>query len=151
MKFIDRKGNQVDKPPHKDVKKRVSVYGIAHKENRILMIKPAWIDRWELPGGGFESYEKPKEALEREFFEETGFRIISDEKLIHSAKTNFYADDVDEYFENESRFYAVNVVEEGDSYDPGEIQDMQWIDHTTVDSVNIHQVHLEAIRKHDSC
>jgi len=52
-------------------------------KNEILLVKHTYRsqDRWSLPGGYIRSKEHPKEALEREVYEETGLVVSADEKL----------------------------------------------------------------------
>jgi 8-oxo-dGTP pyrophosphatase MutT (NUDIX family) len=61
------------------MKFRPSVYGILIEDNKILLSKQ-W-DGYDFPGGGMEIDETIDEALEREFQEETGIKIISKEIL----------------------------------------------------------------------
>ena len=53
--------------------KYVYVYGV--KDGTIIFTKQRDENTWELPGGEIESGEIPEEAAEREFLEETGYRI----------------------------------------------------------------------------
>lgn len=52
---------------------------IKDSHGQILIIKRAKKDtfpgRWELPGGGIDSGERPEESIEREVFEETGLSV----------------------------------------------------------------------------
>ncbi len=58
---------------------RIGVYGIAIKEDAILLIAKgdtgAYKGKWDLPGGGIEFSETPELALQREFLEEVGMRF----------------------------------------------------------------------------
>jgi len=58
---------------------RFSVYGLLLKENKILLIKE--FGKLGFPGGGVHLDEKLEEALKREIFEETGYRIESKKLL----------------------------------------------------------------------
>jgi 8-oxo-dGTP pyrophosphatase MutT (NUDIX family) len=52
---------------------RASVYGIACRDGRVLMVEPAFPPgRWDLPGGGVEPGERLPEGVVREVWEETG-------------------------------------------------------------------------------
>ena len=49
---------------------------IVNSEGKVLLVRRASHDtfpgRWELPGGGLDSGERPEESIEREVFEEVG-------------------------------------------------------------------------------
>lgn len=62
----------------------VGVTGIFFdKEKKILLVKHTYRGegRWSLPGGYAKAGEHPKETLEREVKEETGYIVSADEKL----------------------------------------------------------------------
>ena len=62
----------------------VGVIGIFFDENkRVLLVKHSYRGNggWSLPGGYAKAGEHPKEALEREVKEETGYIVSADEKL----------------------------------------------------------------------
>jgi 8-oxo-dGTP diphosphatase len=65
--------------PHKQLKSkfidRVSVYGVLKTKTKILVQRNPHSSKYSLPGGGIEIGESPKEALIREFEEETGILI----------------------------------------------------------------------------
>ncbi|MBE0700098.1 MAG: NUDIX domain-containing protein [Acholeplasmataceae bacterium] len=56
------------------VKKRYAVRAIIIKKNKILMIKTSQGD-YKFPGGGVIGEESHEEALKREVFEESGYKI----------------------------------------------------------------------------
>lgn len=56
----------------RDLVDRLSVYGVYIAENKVLLIQDLRSLRWELPGGGVEKDETVRQALIREFAEETG-------------------------------------------------------------------------------
>ena len=58
----------------------VGVYGVLIHENKILLIKKsrgAYKGMFDLPGGSIEFGEKVEDALRREFIEETGIMLES--------------------------------------------------------------------------
>lgn len=62
----------------------VGVTGIFFdKQNRILLVKHTYRGngKWSLPGGYLESGEHPKEGIEREIKEETGFIVSADTRI----------------------------------------------------------------------
>jgi len=59
-----------------DIKKfrfRPSVYGLLIRDGKILLSPQH--DGYDFPGGGVNMDESLKEALQREFWEETGLRV----------------------------------------------------------------------------
>ncbi|MBZ9621439.1 NUDIX domain-containing protein [Clostridium sp. FP2] len=85
---------------------RTGVYGIViNYDGKIATIKT--LSGYFLPGGGIESGETNEECLEREFIEETGYRIkigryIGKASLYHTSKTNKYLHGI-------GYFYFVNL------------------------------------------
>ncbi len=61
---------------------RPGAYAILPLETRILLThQAAPVPEFQLPGGGIDPGEGPIEALHREVFEETGWRIANPRKL----------------------------------------------------------------------
>jgi ADP-ribose pyrophosphatase YjhB (NUDIX family) len=52
---------------------RVSVRGAAFRDNRILMVRETSDDRWSVPGGWCDVNQSPRECIEREIWEESGY------------------------------------------------------------------------------
>lgn len=87
-KFVschDRNG-KIKKVPASRILFRPSVYGVLIKGNAILLSKQ-W-DGYDFPGGGVERHETLGQAMRREFWEETGLKIIPTHVI--SAETSFY-------------------------------------------------------------
>lgn len=62
----------------------IGVTGIIFDDKgKILLFKHTYrdTDSWSLPGGYIKAKEHPKEALEREIFEESGLVVSADERL----------------------------------------------------------------------
>jgi 8-oxo-dGTP diphosphatase len=70
----------------KQLKFRPSVYGILIEDGKILLSKQH--DGYDFPGGGVELGETLQKALQREFFEETGFKVEVGEPIY--TKTAFF-------------------------------------------------------------
>jgi len=70
---------------HKEVHKEV-VSAVIFKNDKLLLVRRAVHERlsgvYELPGGTVNKGETHEEALIREVFQETGFRIISIHELV---------------------------------------------------------------------
>jgi ADP-ribose pyrophosphatase YjhB (NUDIX family) len=54
---------------------------------KILLVKPSYKDHWNLPGGVIELNESPREAGEREVFEEVGLKVKLDRLLVVNYNT----------------------------------------------------------------
>jgi ADP-ribose pyrophosphatase YjhB (NUDIX family) len=54
---------------------KVDVRGVAFKEKKILLVKERADGGWTIPGGWADPNETPGEAVSREVFEESGFRV----------------------------------------------------------------------------
>lgn len=75
----------------KNFRFRVSVYGILRDGDKILVAKNPESNKYGFPGGGIEIGETTKEALKREFKEETGLDISV--KQLLEVKENFFTYD----------------------------------------------------------
>jgi hypothetical protein len=53
---------------------KVDVRGAVFREHQILLVKERADGRWALPGGWADVNESPREAVEREILEESGFQ-----------------------------------------------------------------------------
>jgi 8-oxo-dGTP pyrophosphatase MutT (NUDIX family) len=60
-----------------------SVAGAVFSENRekVLLVKRRDVPVWVLPGGGIEKNESPEDAVVREIFEETGYKVVISKKI----------------------------------------------------------------------
>lgn len=72
-------------------KNKLIVHGLIRINQKYLVIKRTMIKRgkpnvypefWDIPGGSVEDYEKPRDALIREFKEEVGLNVAVD-SIIH--------------------------------------------------------------------
>lgn len=76
-------------------KQLIVVLGCLIKDKRILLDKrfdpvlSAAHEKWELPGGKIEFEETPREAIKREFLEETGIEVRVG-KLLQFIHTNYW-------------------------------------------------------------
>jgi len=99
MIFKDWWGKEHSLPKNKTVTWRPSTYGLIIKDERILLIKSKFSNLWELPGGGVEIDETILEALSREVYEETGYKIIVKNKQpLYIEDNYFYTPNLDEYY-----------------------------------------------------
>lgn len=148
MIFYDRCNNPINKPEHIEPKQRVSAYGLYIKDGKVLVVKPTWQDKWELPGGGAELNEKLTNTVIREFMEETGYKIEKiDNKPFKSIKQNFYADDIDEYFYSTLNFFNVLELSKKtmQDFDRKEINKVSWKSLASLNTTNFRPWHLDAM------
>jgi 8-oxo-dGTP diphosphatase len=147
MNFIDRKGRVREKLENREVKNRISVYGLLIKEGKILMVNPIWNDFWELPGGGKNENETVEECLRREFQEETNIEISQSKKVSQTISVKFYADDIDEYFNSKLLFFDITKTENTNIkiLDKKEIKKLEWKNISELNKKNTNNNHLEII------
>jgi len=149
MEFIDLFGKIKIKSTERGIKKRLSAYGIAIKDNKVLLIKSKFSHLLELPGGGLEDGEDILVGLKREFLEETGH--VADEinpECLKSLRQNFYANDLDEYFDSEMKFFIIDKLkkDETSKIDDYEVEEVVWIPISELNEKNCKHLHLELIK-----
>lgn len=68
--------------PARRYRRRVGAYGVLWRGGKVLVTHQSapWPE-YQLPGGGIDSGESPVQALHREVFEETGWRIGAPRRL----------------------------------------------------------------------
>jgi len=54
---------------------KIDVRGVAFRDNKILLVKEKADGRWTLPGGWADPNETPSQSIEREVFEESGYKV----------------------------------------------------------------------------
>ncbi len=67
---------------------RPSIYGILIEKGRVLLSKQ-W-DGYDFPGGGADLNETIDQTLEREFWEETGFKV-KNQGMVYYGNSFFYS------------------------------------------------------------
>ncbi len=65
---------------------KVAARAAVFRDDTILLVRDARDGRWTLPGGWIDVNESPREAVEREVLEETGYVARADKLLILSDK-----------------------------------------------------------------
>lgn len=88
---------------------RASVYGVLKQGKKYLVVKDRWAKLWEFPGGGVVPSERIKDALKREFREETRIEV-SVRELITLQEDFFYAEDRDQAWHSIRLIYRVMKV-----------------------------------------
>ncbi len=122
----------------KKVAFRPSVYGILIKQNKILLSRQ-W-DGYDFPGGGIKINETIREALKREFLEETGLRI-KPKKLIE-CQTSFFITPFEEEAVNSILIYFLCAKNSGristrnfDKYEKKYAQKAEWIGLSEIENI----------------
>lgn len=155
MKFRDWFGNEHDLPPGTTYGWRPSAYGLIQKDRKILCVQATFHMRWELPGGGVELHESPVEALEREVFEESGYRVKAmEETPIYSSDGFFCVPDTGEghclYCHSLPMVFRATLLDEPQRtthIDPREVNDIRWIGIDELVNYNLSPLILPALRK----
>ena len=148
--FYDRSGKARRKPPTTRVLPRESVYAILLHENQLLFVEPVHTSWFELPGGAILKGESHEQALIREVFEETGITIVPPFTLLETRQSNFYADDLDLFFDASLNFYRVQFSGEPKELavqDRAEIQRASWIPLSSLPSIPLRADHHDVILK----
>lgn len=85
-----------------------TVYTVAFKDGKFLMVFNAERDGWEMPGGKIEEGEDVKDAAEREFLEESGYDIdiVSVRALSHCWVCSAHLKNKSKDSEMESRLFG---------------------------------------------
>jgi len=86
---------------------RPSIYGILIKKNKVLLSKQ-W-DGYDFPGGGAELHETIDETLQREFWEETGFKVKRN-KIIFVGSSLFYSILRKKYWNCQLMYFSVKKI-----------------------------------------
>ena len=89
------------------------------EQGRILLFKHTYRKlAWGIPAGGLEFREQPKDAIVREFFEETGMTV---------EVVNLLLADSSSYFHHVSLVYLCEIVA-GEFRESHEISEIQYFD-----------------------
>ena len=138
MDFRDVKGKKVKLPKGREYNWRPAVYGVLIEDNKLLFIKPNWDDKYCLPGGSINLGETTIESLEREFMEETGYKILvknPDQPYVDNFL--FGSDKVDKYFQRISLYYEVERVSKKQSNNlDEETTELHWKDVKNLSSLD---------------
>lgn len=122
------------------------LYNRFGKETRILLVKKLDLKnfnyRWRLLKGGIEEGEKETEALEREIFEEVGFRDILIEKKVHE-----YEYDSEGTLHQVSSYTVKIMTNTPMKIQTDEIIDAQWIPKDQAVNLLFWQNERDAVRK----
>ena len=129
--------NQVEYqlPRGEQVHWRISAYPLVLRDKKILVIKPRWSDRWELPGGGVEMGEKINEAMIRECYEETGYKIMAISDIpVYIGENDFYIPTLKKFYHSIVMAFPARLVSEvqdkhgiNSGEEKDEIREVKWV------------------------
>jgi 8-oxo-dGTP diphosphatase len=108
-----------------DYIERHGSYGVAIDKGKVL-IEIARLGYF-LPGGGLDSGETHIEALHREFMEETGYAILSAEKIGEAVEYVYIQND-GRYLKKVQHFYFIGLgVQSTPTHPDGDSHRAEWI------------------------
>jgi len=84
------------------------------EQGNVLMVKPTYKPGWELPGGGVEHNESPKQCCQREIQEEIGLRRKIGDLLV-----------VDYTSDTEEKTESLQFLFDGGTLTPAEVESIQ--------------------------
>jgi 8-oxo-dGTP pyrophosphatase MutT (NUDIX family) len=129
--------NQVayELPAGERINWRVSVYPLVIRDKKVLVIKPRWSEKWELPGGTVELGEKINATLARECYEETGYSIKpANDTPLFIGENNFYIPTLKKFYHSIVMVFPAKLVSEtqdklginsGEEND--EVREVKWL------------------------
>jgi 8-oxo-dGTP diphosphatase len=95
--------------PVEAVRIRPSAYGVLIQEDRLLVVREKWTNKWELPGGGVGIDEPLTAGLVREIREETGLSVTAG-PLVTVTDDYFYAEDRQDAWRSLRFYYRVTQM-----------------------------------------
>lgn len=151
--FFDEKGKRIEKPVNVEPKWRISGYALIEVNGKILTVRTSWSNSIELPGGGIEIGESIKEGIQRECYEETGYKIEVSDEPMHVGERNFYCTELNEYFKAVILVYSGNLISEKQNIEvvniveKNEIAEIEWINEEELREAGVHPIVWPAIKE----
>lgn len=127
------------------VKFRPAAYGILVHKGRVLLTQSRFTGLWDFPGGGVEAFEWMADGMAREFQEETGVEVLSDQ-LAYVAES--YIAMFGRPYHSLRFYYLCHTAAEGEpelDYDPGEVSEITWFPLNSVPRDKMHESDREAL------
>jgi len=150
MKFKDWNQKEHELPKGRIYTWRPSAYAYVVQNDRTLLIRAKQHGRWELPGGGINLNESILTGLEREVFEETGYRIKTrNAEPYYIFDDFFYALDIDKYWHTLCMFFNAKLVSDeqiSNNIDfEKEVKDIAWLTNSQIRKLDLQPKTKEAI------
>lgn len=149
LQFTDHEGIRVNYDATSPITWRISIYVVVIRGGKLLLMRPAYSDHHDLPGGMVEPNESLLDAAIRECWEETGYRFDAGQNQpIYIGEQWYFEDDDGSY--HHSLFFAVRGAVDATAdrdWKPfvGETEDVVWLPMTRMESVRIHRNHRLAL------
>ncbi|KZL03322.1 MULTISPECIES: NUDIX hydrolase [unclassified Pseudovibrio] len=124
---------------------KMDVRGLVIQEGEILLVKERCDARWTLPGGWCEVNESPKEAIEKEVFEETGLKVQATRLLAFFDKHKH--DHPPQVPHSYKCFFLCEVVGGSLEQSTTETSAVQFIPMTELPPLSTHRVTKEQIHR----
>jgi len=151
--FFDIHQNPVERKSEDKIFWRISAYALVRsKDNKILLVKPQYDKNiWLLPGGEVEKDESIVQGIERECYEETGYRVKVDfVKPIYIGESNFYC--CDKFCHSIILIYPAQLLSEKqdkeaiNSLEPNEVEKVEWVPLSEISEKNCHHIVYPAVK-----
>lgn len=125
----------------RDLVDRLSVYGVYIVENKVLLIQDPRSLRWELPGGGVEKDETVRQALTREFTEESGVEPKGKLTLL-TEWVEYYFDMPTQqaWLSNRKFYYVKKIAQEANILKLGNRDDSSSVKFVSIDKLSKLQI-----------
>ena len=151
--FFDIHQNPIERKPEEKIFWRISAYAVVCSEdNKILLVAPQYDKNiWLLPGGEVNTNESIVGGIERECYEETGYRVKVDfTKPIYIGESNFYC--YQKFLHSVNLIYPAKLLSDKqnkeaiNSLDPNEIEKVEWVHLSEINKKNCHFIMYPAIK-----
>lgn len=112
--------------PPEALRWRVSAYGVAVENGRVLLGRSAFTGLWDIPGGGVEPHETLLQGLVREFREETG--VAPEPGPLVELREGYFA--IFDHAFHSLRYYYRVALPAGAAFTPQtkEVTSFDWVD-----------------------
>jgi len=116
-------------------------------QGKILLACSKISNKMEFPDGKVECGETLKQALEREFVEETGWKVKVG-RLIATQSDNVFMERENKFFESSIRYCAVEPIEKkGRPVDTAEVSQTRRVPTVALNEKNLAWIHFTALNR----
>ena len=124
---------------------QVSIKGILYRDNKILFLKTAKKEIYELPGGRIDFGENVEQAFEREIKEELEFEKVKMGDLINAWSFTNVRENINHHFIifDFEIFTNENEIKLSDEH-----TEYKWVGKDEFEKMNMREGHKESLRKY---